>query len=70
MKVASADGTDAQLWAVEKTDDGYYRLLNKAHGSALQSTFDVYNGSADARQAAGTSASFVNDQQSWALVPG
>ncbi|MET9992889.1 glycosyl hydrolase [Streptomyces mutabilis] len=70
VKVAAADGTDAQLWAVEKTDDGYYRLLNKAHGSALQSTFDVYNGSADARQVAGTSASFVNDQQSWALVPG
>ncbi|MFJ8194055.1 glycosyl hydrolase [Streptomyces sp. NPDC096094] len=70
VKVVAADGSDAQLWKIEKTNDGYHRLVNKARGTALQSTFDVYNNSADARQLAGTSASFVNDQQSWALVPG
>ncbi|MFD7136693.1 RICIN domain-containing protein [Streptomyces sp. NPDC059894] len=70
IKVSSATGSDDQLWKIEKTADGYYRLIDKARGTALQSTFDVYGGSADARQLAGTSASFVNDQQSWALVPG
>ncbi|WP_299532005.1 glycosyl hydrolase [uncultured Streptomyces sp.] len=70
IKVAAATGSDDQLWRLEKTEDGYYRLISKARGTALQSTFDVYNGSAEARQLAGTSASFVNDQQSWAFVPG
>ncbi|MFE9686263.1 glycosyl hydrolase [Streptomyces sp. NPDC006285] len=70
IKVATATVSDDQLWRIENTADGYSRLINKARGTALQSTFDVYNGSSDARQLAGTSASFVNDQQSWALVPG
>ncbi|MFD7818344.1 glycosyl hydrolase [Streptomyces sp. NPDC059785] len=70
IAVAPNSGSDDQLWRIEKTSDGYYRLINKARGTALQSTFDTYNGSSDARELAGTSASFVNDQQSWALVPG
>ncbi|WP_063780827.1 glycosyl hydrolase [Nonomuraea sp. SBT364] len=67
---APAGGGDAQLWRLVRTADGYHRLISKAHGTALQSTFDPYNGRTDSYNVAGTSAAFVNDQQSWALVPG
>jgi hypothetical protein len=70
LSAAPADGGDAQLWQVVKTSDGYYRLINKARGTALQSTFEAYNGRTDSYHVAGTSASFANDQQSWALIAG
>ncbi|GLY18932.1 hypothetical protein Kisp01_59460 [Kineosporia sp. NBRC 101677] len=69
VAAAPTTGGDEQLWQVTRTSDGYYRLINKARGTALQSTFDAYNGRTDSFNVAGTSASFVNDQQSWALVP-
>jgi hypothetical protein len=67
---APATGADDQLWRIMTTPDGYYRLVNKARGTALQSTFDAYQGRADSFAVAGTSASFLNDQQSWAMVAG
>ncbi|MGL3198816.1 MULTISPECIES: glycoside hydrolase family 30 beta sandwich domain-containing protein [Curtobacterium] len=60
---------DDQLWRIEPLGDGYYRFVDKARGTALQSTYDGYGSSGDVFQVATTPDAWKDTQQEWQLVP-
>jgi hypothetical protein len=71
--VAAAPGSwlrDEQLWRIVDVGGGYYRFVNRAHGTVLQTTAERYGAFADAFHAAASPASWHLAEQQWRLVPG
>ena len=62
-----SSGVDAQAWVLADLGNGYYRIVNKATGKALQGTNEVYNGNPTARWVAAVTQ-VPTLQQEWQVV--
>ncbi|SIT83536.1 glycoside hydrolase family 30 beta sandwich domain-containing protein [Microbacterium sp. RU33B] len=68
--VSSSLGWDEQLWQIVPSGDGYYRLLNKARGTALQVTGERYGSWPNVHPLASGPASWNIPEQQFRLVGG
>ncbi|MGC5224447.1 RICIN domain-containing protein [Micromonospora sp. DT81.3] len=66
--VSSSLRWDEQLWQIVPTGDGYYRLLNKARGTALQITGERYGSWQNVHQLASSPAAWNTPEQQFRLV--
>lgn len=57
-----------QVWNIEQTSDGYYRLVSGSHGSALHCTGEQYGSNAGCQWVASTVNSWNSDEQKWSIV--
>jgi glucosylceramidase len=59
---------DEQLWRIVDRGDGYVSFVNKARGTALQSTNESYSDRADVRTVVSSPMDWGIAQQQWRLV--
>lgn len=60
---------DEQLWRIEPVGSGYYRLINKRRGTALQVAGERYGQYPDVHQTASSPLAWDLAEQQWQLVP-
>ena len=73
LGVAATPGAwvrDEQLWRITGTGDGWYRFVNKAHGTVLQLTGERYGPYTDVFHAAASPPAWDLADQQWRLLPG
>ena len=73
LAVAATPGAwvrDEQLWRITGTGGGWYRFVNKAHGTVLQLTTERYGPYPDVFHTAATPTAWNTAEQQWRLLPG
>ncbi len=66
--VSSALNWDEQLWRIEPTQDGYYRLVNKSRGTALQVAGESYAGWRDVHELVSSPVAWGILEQQFQLI--